>query len=119
MEVGYMKGKTGLRAFSMLLAVMLVSVVLVPVVSASASNSGGEQMSNRSVSEKALVHFGDLTEMRIVDERAVNVKIPFSIKNYDLVVFDLPKIREYLLHGDQLTVYLEGQPYTMDLQETT
>ena len=114
-----MNGKIGLRAFSMLLAVMLVSVVLVPAVSASDSKSKDEQMSNRSASEKALVHFGDLTEMRIADEKEVYAKIPSSIKNYDLVVFDLPKIREHLLHGDQLTVYLEGQPYTMDLQETT
>ena len=114
-----MNGKIGLRAFSMLLAVMLVSVVLVPAVSASDSKSKDEQMSNRSASEKAPVHFGDLTEMRIADEKEVYAKIPSSIKNYDLVVFDLPKIREHLLHGDQLTVYLEGQPYTMDLQETT
>ncbi|MCT8336095.1 hypothetical protein FKB36_00920 [Methanoculleus sp. Afa-1] len=114
-----MNGKIGLRAFSMLLAVMLVSVVLVPAVSASDFKSKDEQMSNRSASEKALVHFGDLTEMRIADEKEVYAKIPSSIKNYDLVVFYLPKIREHLLRGDQLTVYLEGQPYTMDLQETT
>jgi hypothetical protein len=92
-----MNEKIGLRAFSALLAVMLVSMVLMPAVSASDSNCEDEQRSNGSVNEKALVRFGDLTEMRIADEKVVNAKIPSSIKNYDLVVFDLPKIREHLL----------------------
>ncbi|WAI01456.1 M12 family metallo-peptidase [Methanogenium organophilum] len=111
-----MKPKIEMRALSVLLALLFVSVIVVPAVSALDSEIGNEQMHSESVGKKALVHFGDMTEIRITDERTI-AKIPSSIKNYDLVVFDIQRIREILLSGDTLTVYVEGQPYVMDIQE--
>ncbi len=44
--------------------------------------------------------------------------IPSSIRRYDLAVYNTQAIRDCLLRGQQLTVYITGLPYEADLQES-
>jgi len=66
--------------------------------------------------ERALVHIDSFTEKRDASTR--DPGIPSSIRRYDLAVYDTQAIRDHLLRGEPLTVYIAGQPYVADLQET-
>lgn len=48
-----------------------------------------------------------------------DLKIPSSIKKYDLLTFDIPGMRKRLLNGDKITVRINGVPYIMDLHDST
>lgn len=66
------------------------------------------------------VYIDSMTEVRdLSPEMRGELSIPASIRKYDIVVFDTRGIRDLLTHDKSLTIFLEGQPDTTDMQEQT
>lgn len=104
----------------MLLALLLVSVITALVAGLVVFEPDtGVSDTGIAPDEMAMVHIDLLTEKRDVPAEGVDdLGIPSSVRKYDLMVFDTPAILDQLLRGESLTVYLAGQPYAADLQES-
>lgn len=90
---------------------------MIPAVNASDCQTEIEQSTGVLSDGKAIVHFENMTEIKIIPEKVESTKVPLSIQKYDLVVFDTVQIKNLLLCDEKLTVYLSGEPYEMDLHE--
>ncbi|WAI01455.1 hypothetical protein [Methanogenium organophilum] len=115
-----MKLKKEMSVLFVLLALLLVSVITAFVAGLVVFEPDtGVGDTGIAPDERAMVHIDLLTEKRDVpDEGLDDLGIPSSVRKYDLMVFDTPAIRDQLLRGELLTVYLAGQPYVADLQES-
>lgn len=99
--------------------VFIVSILIIAlaalVISLMAVSEDTAQEQNST-----LVYIDLMTETRdLSPEIRQKLSIPASIQKYDVVVFDTHGIRDLLLCGKPLTIYLEGHPYTTDLEEQT
>lgn len=100
---------------SVLIASVLIIAFATLVISLVAVGDDTAQEQNSTP-----VYIDSMTETRdLSPEMRDELSIPTSIRKYDVVVFDTPGIRDLLLRGKPLTIYIEGQPYTTDLQEQT
>lgn len=100
---------------------LLPTLLLVAVATALfvAFGPGTEVAGTTTPQERALVHIDSFTEKRDALARDPgDLGIPSSVRRYDLAVYDTQAIRDRLLRGQPLTVYIAGQPYKADLQES-
>jgi hypothetical protein len=116
-----MNGKIGMRAFSLVLAVLLVSVVVVPAVSA--QDATGTPTTGGS-SEPALV-IGDSMDVLIVGATSVSdmrasgitapeeLNIPKGITRYDLVTFEHTALNKQI--RGVLPLQIHGKEYQAEL----
>ncbi|MDK2890244.1 MAG: hypothetical protein PWR21_876 [Methanoculleus sp.] len=100
-------------------ALLLVAVATALAAGFAIFEPGTEVAGTTTPQERALVHIDSFTEKR--DASAWDpgdLGIPSSVRRYDLAVYDTQAIRDRLLRGEPLTVYIAGQPYAADLQES-
>jgi hypothetical protein len=100
-------------------ALLLVAVVTALAAGFAIFEPGTEVADTTTPQERALVHIDSFTEKR--DASAWDpgdLGIPSSVRRYDLVVYDTQAIRERLLRDEPLIVYIAGQPYVVDPQES-
>lgn len=100
-------------------ALLLVAVATVLAAGFAAFGPGTEAAAITTPQERAMVHIDSFTEKRGASTRDPgDLGIPSSIRRYDLAVYDTQEIRDRLLRGEPLTVYIAGLPYMADLQES-
>ncbi len=100
-------------------ALLLVAVAMVLAAGFAVFGPGTEVAGTTTPQERALVHIDSFTEKRDALARDPgDLGIPSSVRRYDLAVYDTQAIRDRLLRGQPLTVYIAGQPYKADLQES-
>jgi hypothetical protein len=108
-----------IRKNPLLPALLLVAVATVLAAGFAAFGPGTEVAGTTNAQERALVHIDSFTEKRDASARDPgDLGIPSSIRRYDLAVYDTQAIRDRLLRGEPLTVYIAGLPYMADLQES-
>lgn len=108
-----------IRNNPLLPALFLVAVATALVAGFAIFEPGTEVAGTTTPQERALVHIDSFTEKR--DTSAWDpgdLGIPSSVRRYDLAVYDTRAIRDRLLRGEPLTVYIAGQPYAANLQES-
>ncbi|EHQ36774.1 M12 family metallo-peptidase [Methanoplanus limicola] len=105
-----MKLKKGVRALSLLLVMALMTAMLVPAVSADKINYND----NLSI---PLINIEGTTEKLETDQIKADLKIQSTIEKYDLVLFDIPKIRDDIFKDGELAVCIDGKNYSMTLKE--
>ena len=100
-------------------ALLLVAVATVLAAGFAVFGPGTEVADTTTPQERVLVHIDSFTEKRDTSTRDPgDLGIPSSVRRYDLVVYDTQAIRDRLLSGEPLIVYIAGLPYTADLQES-
>ncbi|MCT8336097.1 hypothetical protein FKB36_00930 [Methanoculleus sp. Afa-1] len=108
-----------IRKNPLLPALLLVVVATVLVAGFAAFGPGTEVAGTSTPQELVMVHIDSFTEKRDASARDPgDLGISSSIRRYDLAVYDTQAIRDHLLRGESLTVYIAGQPYKVDLQES-
>ena len=105
-----------MRALGLLLAIALVGVILVLVVSAESIDNANDD-SEKKVIKSTIITFEGISEtLSDIPEKSV-LNIPKNIEKYDLLTFDIQKMRDALTCGRQIPVCIEGVSYTMNLSE--
>jgi hypothetical protein len=104
----------GSRFFLLILFVAMVSVP--GVVNAANTTSGEDRLSNATAFP--VIFFEGLSTLSDVSYNASEQKI-HSIKKYDLLIFDIPKLREKLAKNETITVRINGEPFEMALHDST
>ena len=100
-------------------ALLLVAVATALAAGFAVFGPGAEVAGTTTPQERALVHIDSFTEKRgALAWDPGDLGIPSSVRRYDLAVYDTQAIRDRLLRGEPLTVYIAGQPYAADLQES-
>lgn len=97
--------KLGIGA--LLAAILLASMMYVPMVSAQ----------NDRTNEMSIVHIDGITEKRTNTYNQSELKIPTSIKKSDIVILNLKKLDGLLKVGAKVPIHIKGKPYTMELNE--
>jgi hypothetical protein len=100
------------------IALMFVAGIIVPVVSAVQDNSSGGTP-NLDLTTPPMISFDGLSEPSSAQYNATELKIPSSITKYELLTFDIPKMREMLAKNETITVRIKGVPYKMNLYDST
>lgn len=100
---------------SVIIALILIGLIATLMLSFLATVDDTTQEQNST-----LIYIDSMTETRdLSPEMREKIRTPASVRKYDVVVFNAPGIRDLLLSGKPLTIYVEGQPCTTDLQEQT
>jgi hypothetical protein len=95
--------------------VLLILICLVPLAGAAETSTIGEKQIPVSTTP-SIVSFDGLSIPSNASYNASELKIHPSIKKYDLVTFDIPKLREKLAKNETITVRVDGVPYEMVVQ---
>ena len=71
-----------------------------------------------------MVSFDGLSDVKISESKMLGIKkidlrIPSSIKKYELLTIDIEKMQEKLANNEPITVLIKGVPYKMILHEST
>jgi hypothetical protein len=110
-----MLNKTGIVFF---ITLMFVAGIIVPVVSAVQDIISGENPTS-GLTTYPMISFDGLSTPSNASYNASELKIPLSIKKYELLTFDIPKMREKLTNNETITVRIKGVPYEMNLHDST
>jgi len=110
-----MLNKTGIVFF---ITLMFVAGIIVPVVSAVQDISRGG-IPNLDLTTPPIISFDGLSEPSSAQYNATELNIPSSIRKYELLTFDIPKIREKLAKNETITVRINGVPYKINLYDST
>ncbi|MFA5268254.1 MAG: carboxypeptidase-like regulatory domain-containing protein [Methanoregula sp.] len=65
-----------------------------------------------------MISFDGLSEPSSAQYNATELNIPSSIKKYELLTFDIPKMRKMLANNETITVRIRGMPYKMNLHDS-
>jgi hypothetical protein len=101
-----------------LITLMIVAGIIVPAVSAVENRPVGETPGS-DLKNPPMISFDGLSTPGSVKYNATELKIPSSIKKYELLTFDIPKMREKLANNETITVRINGVPYAMNLRDST
>ncbi len=66
-----------------------------------------------------LISFDGLSTPSNAPYNASELKIPSSITKYELLTFDIPKMRGKLAHNETITIRINGVPYQAHLYDST
>lgn len=105
-----MKTKLGIQALSLLLVLALTGAIFIPAVSA-------EELTSDDIESIPLINIEDSTNLISGEQVKSELKIQSTIEKYDLVLFDIPQIREQLAKNKELPVEILGKQYSMILDE--
>jgi hypothetical protein len=107
--------KTGIAFF---ITLMFVAGIIVPLVSAVENISIGENPTS-GVTTPPMISFEGLSIPVSATYNATDLNIPSSIKKYELLTFDIPKMREKLAKNETITVRIKAEPYRMIVHDST
>jgi hypothetical protein len=110
----------------LLLAFLLWGTIFFPMASAEnasvLSEIGNSSIQIPETFYDSMVSFDGLSESKseakmsdglMVESEKSRSKIPSSIKKYDLLTIDIPKMREKLDKKETISVRINGEPYDM------
>ena len=110
-----MLNKTGIVFF---ITLMFIAGIIVPVVSAVQKNSSGENPTS-GITTLPMISFDGLSEPSSAQYNATELKIPSSITKYELLTFEITKMREKLAKNETITVRINGVPYKINVHDST
>lgn len=115
MELRNMKPiKMGIIVFVLLLTV----IISVPIVNGNEIISDGGIPGTGS-SSTSVISFDGLSNPSTSVYNATELKIPSSITKFELLTFNIPRMREMLANNETITVRINGISYVMELRDST
>ena len=109
------------KIMSILLALLLAAMVVVPMVSAEGNTSEQSDAQPSKESRTSLITLDGLSKsiFQIMDEKPSSEAISSSIEKYDVIDIDAKTLKAWLKSGKKVPVRINGVPYLMDLHEET
>jgi hypothetical protein len=101
-----------------LITLMFVAGIIVPGVNAFENDSIGETQAS-GLPTPPIISVDGLSTPYSATYNATELNIPSSIKKYELLTFDIPKMREMLAKNETITVRIRGVPHLMNLRDNT